>query len=49
MRTGKCLALITYLTEPEIDALLAAPELTTWAGRRDHALLLLAVQTDCRC
>ena len=34
--------LITYLTEPEIDALLAAPDRTTWTGRRDHALLMLA-------
>ena len=37
--------LISYLTEPEIDALLAAPDRSTWTGRRDHALLLLAVQT----
>jgi len=41
-------ALITYLTEPEVDALLAAPDRTTWTGRRDHALLLLAVQTGLR-
>lgn len=41
-------ALITYLTEPEIDALLAAPDRTTWVGRRDHALLLLAIQTGLR-
>ncbi len=41
-------ALITYLTEPEIDALLAAPDHTTWVGRRDHALLLLAIQTGLR-
>lgn len=40
--------LISYLTEPEIDALLAAPDRTTWTGRRDHALLLLAVQTGLR-
>ena len=32
----------------EIDALLAAPDQTTWAGRRDHALLQLAVQTGLR-
>jgi Phage integrase, N-terminal SAM-like domain len=37
--------LISYLTEPEIDALLAAPDRSTPTGRRDHALLLLAVQT----
>ena len=40
--------LISYLTEPEIDALLAAPDRSTWTGRRDHALLLLAVQTGLR-
>ena len=41
-------ALITYLTEPEIDALLAACDQSSWTGRRDHALLLLAVQTGLR-
>jgi integrase/recombinase XerD len=41
-------ALITYLTEPEVDALLAACDQSTWTGRRDHALLLLAVQTGLR-
>ena len=40
--------LISYLIEPEIDALLAAPDRSTWTGRRDHALLLLAVQTGLR-
>jgi integrase/recombinase XerD len=40
--------LISYLTAPEIDALLAAPDRNTWTGRRDHALLLLAVQTGLR-
>ena len=40
--------LISYLDEPEIDALLAAPDRSTWTGRRDHALLLLAVQTGLR-
>lgn len=38
-------ALITYLTEDEITALLAAPDQTTRIGRRDHALLTLACQT----
>lgn len=32
----------------ETDALLAAPDRATWLGRRDHALLLLAVQTGLR-
>lgn len=41
-------ALITYLTEPEVDALLAACDQGTWTGRRDHALLLLAAQTGLR-
>ena len=41
-------ALISYLTEPEVEALLAACDRTTWTGRRDHALLLLAVQTGLR-
>jgi site-specific recombinase XerD len=41
-------ALITYLTKDEIDALLAAPDRGTWAGRRDHALLLTGIQTGLR-
>jgi len=41
-------ALITYLTKDEIDALLAAPDRGTWTGRRDHALLLTAIQTGLR-
>jgi integrase/recombinase XerD len=41
-------ALVTFLTEPEIDALLAAPDRSTWTGRRDHALFLLAIQTGLR-
>jgi site-specific recombinase XerD len=39
---------VAYLTRPEIDALLAAPNPTTWIGRRDYALLLLGVQTGLR-
>ena len=31
--------LVTFLSDVEIDALLAAPDRTTWTGRRDHALL----------
>jgi site-specific recombinase XerD len=41
-------ALITYLNPAEIDALLAAPDRLTRAGRRDRALLLLAVRTGLR-
>lgn len=40
--------LVQFLTRPEIEALLAAPDRTTWLGRRDHAILLLAVQTGLR-
>lgn len=40
--------LVTYLTEPETAALLAAPDTDTLTGRRDHALLVLAVQTGLR-
>ncbi|MGO9962732.1 MAG: tyrosine-type recombinase/integrase [Acidimicrobiales bacterium] len=39
---------ISYLTEIEITALLQAPDRSTWTGRRDHAMLLLAVQTGLR-
>lgn len=39
---------VTFLDADEIATLLAAPDRTTWAGRRDHALLLLAVQTGLR-
>jgi site-specific recombinase XerD len=40
--------LIGFLTRPEIEALLAEPDLNTWVGRRDHAFLLVAVQTGLR-
>jgi site-specific recombinase XerD len=40
--------LIEHLGKEEIDALVAAPDKTTWRGRRDHALLLVAVQTGLR-
>jgi integrase/recombinase XerD len=39
---------VDFLTRLEIEAILAAPDRTTWLGRRDHALLLLAVQTGLR-
>jgi integrase len=39
---------IAYLTRDEIDAVLAAPDISTWIGRRDRALLLLAIQTGLR-
>jgi integrase/recombinase XerD len=40
--------LVSFLTRPEIDALLSVPDQSTWKGRRDHALLLLALQTGLR-
>jgi len=40
--------LLTYLTEPEVDALLAAPDRGSWIGRRDHAMLALTIQTGLR-
>ena len=40
--------LVHFLSRPEIDALLAAPDQETWFGRRDHALILVAVQTGLR-
>lgn len=39
---------VAFLSRPEIEALLSAPDTGTWSGRRDHALLLLAVQTGLR-
>ena len=39
---------VTWLTEDEIEALVAAPDLSTWYGRRDRALLVLAAQTGLR-
>ncbi|HEY6798313.1 MAG TPA: tyrosine-type recombinase/integrase [Kineosporiaceae bacterium] len=39
---------LTYLTPPEVDALLAAPDQTTTAGRRDHAMTQLAVTAGMR-
>src|ERR1019366_10342340 len=41
-------ALVHFLNRPEVDALLAAPDQRTWFGRRDHALLWVAVQTGLR-
>lgn len=39
---------VAFLIDTEVDALLAAPDRTTWLGRRDHALLLTAIQTGLR-
>jgi integrase/recombinase XerD len=40
--------LVTFLNHTEIDALLAVPDRNTHRGRRDHALLAVAVQTGLR-
>ncbi len=39
---------IDYLLRAEIEALIAAPDLSSWHGRRDRALLALALQTGLR-
>jgi integrase/recombinase XerD len=39
---------VDFLSPTEVAALLAAPDLGAWAGRRDRALLILAVQTGLR-
>ena len=39
---------VSYLDLDEIKALLAAPDRSTWLGRRDHALLVLMIQTGVR-
>lgn len=40
--------LVTFLDRNELDALMHAPDRTRWIGRRDHALLVVAVQTGLR-
>ena len=40
--------LVTYLTDPEVDALLAACDQTTWTGRRDHTMFVLTIQAGLR-
>jgi len=39
---------VTFLDAGEITALLAVPDRSTWTGRRDHVLLLVALQTGLR-
>lgn len=39
---------IDYLTREEIEAVIAAPNLSTWHGRRDRAILVLMLQTGLR-
>lgn len=40
--------IMSFLTAPEIEALLAAPDQSRFEGRRDHALMLLASQAGLR-
>ncbi len=40
--------LLTYITEQEVGALLGSCDQTTWTGRRDHAMLVLTIQTGLR-
>jgi integrase/recombinase XerD len=40
--------ILTYLTDQESEALLAACDQRTWTGRRDHAMLALTLQTGLR-
>lgn len=40
--------MLEFLTADEADALIAAPDRTRWTGRRDRALLVLAIQTGLR-
>ena len=40
--------IVTFLTAEEVDALLAAPDAKRWEGRRDKAMMALAVQTGLR-
>jgi site-specific recombinase XerD len=41
-------SLVSFLTREEVDALLGAPDRSTWSGRRDYAFMLTAVQTGLR-
>ena len=40
--------MVGYLTDEQVAALLAAPGRSTWTGRRDHALIQLAITTGLR-
>ena len=40
--------LVTFLTEAELDALMDAPDCSSWTGRRDHAIIILLAQTGLR-
>jgi integrase/recombinase XerD len=40
--------LVTFLTRPEQHALLAAPDRSTWHGRRDHLILTVMLEAGLR-
>ena len=40
--------IVSFLTRTEAEALIAAPDTTTWIGRRDRLLLHLGIQTGLR-
>ncbi|MDJ0313890.1 tyrosine-type recombinase/integrase [Arthrobacter sp. H35-D1] len=40
--------IVTFLTAPEVDAMIDAPDQSKWEGRRDKVLMLLAIQTGLR-
>ena len=40
--------LVSFLTAPEAEALIAVPDTRTWLGRRDRLLLHLGIQTGLR-
>jgi len=39
---------VSFLTRPEAEALIAAPDTSAWIGRRDRLLLHLGIQTGLR-
>lgn len=41
-------SIVTFLSDEEVEAILAACDRTTWTGRRDHAMLVLTIQTGLR-
>ena len=41
-------ATVTYLNGAEVTALLAAADRSRWEGRRDHTMMLVAIQTGLR-
>lgn len=40
--------MLEFLTPAEADALIAAPDRSRWTGRRDHAILVMGIQTGLR-